>query len=73
MAMHPILQRTLLCDAQMALLLAVAGGWLLMRTLLLVAQASRHTPEAQLARAFQEELKARDLLMSSHQVRDTCF
>lgn len=45
----------------MTLLLLAGLGWLGLRTLLLLAQVSRHTPEARLGRAFQQELRARGL------------
>jgi len=45
----------------MALLILVALGWLGLRTLLLLAQVARHTPEAQLARSFEQELDQRGL------------
>lgn len=54
----------------MAFLLILACGWLCFRTLLLLAQASRHTPEAQLARAFQEELQVRDLVVHPAEVSE---
>jgi hypothetical protein len=36
--------------------------WLSGRTLLLLAQVGRHTPEAQLGREFQQELRQRGLV-----------
>ncbi len=45
-----------------AALVLVALVWLGLRTALLLAQAARHSPEAQLGRAFQRELRARGLL-----------
>jgi hypothetical protein len=45
----------------MTLLLVVAFGWLSMRTLLLLAQVNRHSPEAQLGRSFHQELHNRGL------------
>lgn len=47
----------------MTVLFLVALGWLGMRTALLLAQTGRHTPEAQLSRAFQQELRARGLIV----------
>jgi hypothetical protein len=47
--------------AGMTLLFIVAFGWLSMRTLLLLAQVNRHTPESRLGRAFQQELRNRGL------------
>lgn len=46
----------------MALLFLLAFGWLSMRTLVLLAQLSQHTPEAQLGRAFRRELHSRGLI-----------
>ena len=46
----------------MALLFVVAFAWLSMRTLLLLVQVDRHSPEARLGRAFQRELRSRGLL-----------
>jgi hypothetical protein len=45
----------------MSMLILVALGWLGLRTLLLLAQVARHTPEAQLARSFEQELDQRGL------------
>jgi hypothetical protein len=49
----------------MTLLFIVAFGWLSMRTLLLLAQVSRHSPESRLGRAFQQELRNRGLTAQS--------
>lgn len=46
----------------MTLLVLLAFGWLSLRTLFMLAQIARHTPEAQLGRDFQLELKQRGLL-----------
>jgi hypothetical protein len=46
----------------MTLLLFVGLSWLALRTVLVLAQVNRHTPEAQLGREFQSELKQRGLL-----------
>ena len=46
----------------MTLVLLMALGWLGMRTLLLLVQVNRHTPEAQLGRAFEQELRQRGLI-----------
>ncbi len=46
----------------MPLLLLVGLGWLYLRTVLLLAQVSRHSAEAQLGRAFQQELRDRGLI-----------
>ncbi len=46
----------------MTLLFIVAFGWLGMRTLLLLAQVNRHSPESRLGRAFQQELRNRGLI-----------
>lgn len=43
------------------LLLLAGHGWLGLRTLLLLTQVSRHSPEARLGRAFQQELRDRGL------------
>jgi len=48
----------------MTLLLVVGLSWLACRTFLVMAQIDRHTPEAQLGREFQSELKQRGLLES---------
>jgi hypothetical protein len=45
----------------MTLLFIVAFGWLSMRTLMLLAQVNRHSPESRLGRAFQQELRNRGL------------
>jgi hypothetical protein len=46
----------------MTLLLFVGLSWLALRTVMVLAQVNRHTPEAQLGREFQSELKQRGLL-----------
>ena len=43
----------------MGLLVLFALVWLVLRSLLLISQVARHTPEAQLARSFEEELRDR--------------
>lgn len=45
----------------MTLLILVAFGWLSLRTLLLLGQVAHHTPEARLARCFEQELAQRGL------------
>lgn len=50
----------------MTLLLLVGLGWLGLRTLLLLSQLSRHSPEARLGRAFQQELSDRGLTHLPH-------
>ena len=45
----------------MTVLILIALGWLGVRTLLLLAQVARHSPEAQLARSFEQELHERGL------------
>lgn len=45
----------------MTLVFLLAFIWLSMRTVLLVSQVNRHTPEARLGRDFQEELRSRGL------------
>jgi len=45
----------------MTVLLLIALGWYALRTLLLLAQVARHSPEAQLARSFERELAQRGL------------
>jgi hypothetical protein len=45
----------------MTVLILIALGWLGLRTLLLLAQVARHSPEAQLARSFEQELDQRGL------------
>ncbi len=46
----------------MTLLLLVGLGWLSLRTVLLLSQVSLHSGEAQLGRAFQQELRDRGLI-----------
>jgi hypothetical protein len=46
----------------MALLVCLALIWLSARTLLLLLQAQRHSDEARLGRAFQQELRQRGLI-----------
>jgi hypothetical protein len=50
----------------MTLLLLVGLGWLGLRTLLLLSQVSRHSPEARLGRAFQQELTDRVMTRLPH-------
>jgi hypothetical protein len=45
----------------MTLLILVALSWLGLRTVLLLAQVARHSPEARLARSFEQELVERGL------------
>jgi hypothetical protein len=49
----------------MSLVFLVAFLWLSMRTVLLLTRVQRHTPEAQLGRAFQEELNNRGLTLGA--------
>jgi len=49
----------------MTLLLFAGLGWLMLRAVLVLAQIERHTPEAQLGRDFQSELRERGLLRQS--------
>lgn len=46
----------------MTLVFLLALFWLSGRTLLLLAQVGRHTPEAQLGRDFQQELRDRGFI-----------
>jgi hypothetical protein len=46
----------------MTLVFLMAFVWLSMRTLLLLNQVHRHSPEARLGRAFQQELRSRGLI-----------
>lgn len=46
----------------MTLVFLLAFVWLSFRTLLLLAQVGRHTPEVELGRAFQRELRQRGLI-----------
>lgn len=46
----------------MAFVFLLAFAWLGMRTVLLLAQVNRHSPEASLGRAFQHELRNRGLI-----------
>lgn len=43
----------------MGLLLLFALVWVVLRSLLLLSQVARHSPEAQLARSFEAELRDR--------------
>lgn len=45
----------------MALLVVLVFTWLGARTLLLLLQVNKHTDEARLGRAFQQELRQRGL------------
>jgi len=47
----------------MVVLIVLAFSWLILRTLLLTVQLSRHSPEAILGRAFQHELLNRGLIL----------
>jgi len=46
----------------MTLLVFIGLSWLALRTVMVLAQIDRHTPEAQLGRDFQQELEQRGLL-----------
>ncbi|MEY4359775.1 MAG: hypothetical protein RLZZ631_1261 [Cyanobacteriota bacterium] len=46
----------------MTLLLLLGFFWVSMRTVMLLAQVNRHTPEARLGRSFQQELRSRGLI-----------
>jgi hypothetical protein len=46
----------------MTLLFLLGFGWLSMRTVMLLAQVNRHSPEALLGRSFQQELRSRGLI-----------
>ena len=48
--------------ASMSVLFVLALVWISLRSLLLLNQIARHTPEARLGREFQGELRARGLL-----------
>lgn len=52
--------------SRVTLLLLAGLGWLGLRTLLLLTQVSRHSPEARLGRAFQQELRERGLTHLPH-------
>ncbi len=59
----PIITHTSVETRQpMTLVFLMAFGWLSLRTLLLVAQVNRHSPESRLGRAFQQELRRRGLI-----------
>lgn len=45
----------------MSLLILLALGWLSLRSLLVLAQVGVHSPEAQLSRSFEQELRQRGL------------
>ena len=47
---------------EMALLVLLVVSWLCARTVLLLLQAQRHSDEARLGRAFQQELRQRGLI-----------
>jgi hypothetical protein len=53
----------------MTLLLLIALGWLGLRTLLLLTQVARHSPEARLARSFEQEVAQRGLHPGDRQQR----
>lgn len=44
-----------------SLLILLALGWLSLRSLLVLAQVGVHSPEAQLSRSFEQELRQRGL------------
>lgn len=46
---------------RVSLLILLALGWLSLRSLLVLAQAGLHSPEARLSRAFELELRQRGL------------
>ena len=46
----------------MAVLILLVLAWCGLRTWLMLAQVLRHSPEARLGRAFQQELKDRGLI-----------
>jgi hypothetical protein len=46
----------------MTLVFLLAFLWLSARTLMLLAQVGRHTPEARLGREFERELRERGLI-----------
>ena len=46
----------------MTLVFLLAFSWLSIRTLLLLAQVKRHSPEARLGRTFLQELRNRGLI-----------
>lgn len=46
----------------MTLVFLFAFAWLSLRTLLLLAQVNRHSPEARLGRTFVQELRNRELI-----------
>ena len=45
----------------MTVLILLALGWFGLRSLMLLAQVARHSPEARLARSFEQELWQRGL------------
>lgn len=55
----------------MTLVFLLAFLWLSGRTLLLLAQVGRHTPEAQLGREFRQELRERGLIAPDHLERQS--
>lgn len=48
---------------QMYLLIGLSFAWLTMRTYLLVRQVKRHSDEAQLSHAFQQEIHKRGMVI----------
>ncbi len=45
----------------MTVLILLALSWLGLRSLMVLAQVARHSPEARLARSFDQELRQRGL------------
>lgn len=58
--------QTTIWATEMTLVFIGAFIWLSARTVLLLAQVGRHTPEAQLGREFQRELRERGLISQDH-------
>ena len=50
----------------MTLVFLLAFLWLSARTLMLLVQVGRHTPEARLGREFERELRERGLIPHRH-------
>ena len=58
--------QTAIWATKMTLVFLLAFIWLSARTVLLLAQVERHTPEAQLGREFHRELRERGLFSPEH-------
>lgn len=57
-------QHGFLGSPEMMVLIVVGLAWLSLRSLMLLTQINRHSPEAQLSREFDQELRDRGLIQS---------